>query len=64
MSKHRSLNNFLLCLEDKFVFQKVRKGMREGAILVLILTNKEELVDDKVVRSLEESDPKLLEYSI
>ncbi|XP_065440587.1 mitoferrin-1 isoform X1 [Chrysemys picta bellii] len=62
---HRLSNKFLDCIADNFLFQKVEKATRGEAVLDLILTNREELVENlKVEGSLGESDHEIIEFAI
>ncbi|XP_065438446.1 uncharacterized protein LOC135981058 [Chrysemys picta bellii] len=62
---HRLSNKFLDCIGDNFLFQKVEKATRGEAVLDLILTNREELVENvKVEGSLGESDHEIIEFAI
>uniref|UniRef100_K7EXP3 Endonuclease/exonuclease/phosphatase domain-containing protein n=1 Tax=Pelodiscus sinensis TaxID=13735 RepID=K7EXP3_PELSI len=62
---HRLSNKFLDCIGDNFLFQKVEKATRRKAVLDLILTNREELVENlKVEGSLGESDHEIIEFTI
>uniref|UniRef100_K7EXH4 Endonuclease/exonuclease/phosphatase domain-containing protein n=1 Tax=Pelodiscus sinensis TaxID=13735 RepID=K7EXH4_PELSI len=61
---HRLSNKFLDCIGDNFLFQKVEKATGE-AVLDLILTNREELVENlKVEGGLGESDHEIIEFTI
>ena len=58
-------NTFLTSLTHNFIVQKVEEATRGSAILDLILTNKEDLVNGmRVVGSLGQSDHVLLEFEI
>ncbi|XP_054832763.1 neurotrophin receptor-interacting factor homolog [Eublepharis macularius] len=48
-AKNRRSTEFLTCLADNFLFQQVEKERRGSAILDLILTHREELVDEAKV---------------
>ncbi|XP_050791465.1 uncharacterized protein LOC127040991 [Gopherus flavomarginatus] len=62
---HRLSNKFLDCIADNFLFQKVEKATRGETVLDLILTNREELVENlKVEGSLGESDHEIIEFAI
>ncbi|KAG6927235.1 hypothetical protein G0U57_010163, partial [Chelydra serpentina] len=53
---HILSNKLLECIGDNFLFQKVEKATRGEAVLDLILTNREEWVENlKVEGSLDES---------
>ncbi|GAB0184054.1 hypothetical protein GRJ2_000870700 [Grus japonensis] len=56
---------FLECVDDNFLLQVIEEPMRRGAMLDLILTNKEGLVGDvKLKGSLGCSDHKMVEFRI
>ena len=58
-------NKFLTSLADNFIVQKVEDTTRGSAILDLILTNKEDLVNGvRVVGYLDWSDHVLMEFEI
>jgi len=46
---HRQARRFLACVEDNFLLQVIEEPMRRGVMLDLVLTNKEGLVDPKMV---------------
>ncbi|GAB0179488.1 hypothetical protein GRJ2_000414100 [Grus japonensis] len=56
---------FLECVDDNFLLQVIEEPMRRGAMLDLILTNKEGLVGDvKLKGSLGSSDDETVEFRI
>ncbi|GAB0202667.1 mitochondrial enolase superfamily member 1 [Grus japonensis] len=56
---------FLECVDDNFLFQVIEEPTRRGAMLDLILTNKEGLVGDvKLKGSLGCSDHEMVEFKI
>ena len=64
-AKNEKSNKFLTCLADNFISQKVEGAIRGSACLDLILTNREELVDEvKVVGALGSSDHVILDFMI
>ena len=64
-AKQGPSKKFLSCAADNFLLQKVEEGTRGSAILDLILTNRDELVDKVAVSgTLGESDHVILEFLI
>ncbi|XP_075779238.1 uncharacterized protein LOC142827520 [Pelodiscus sinensis] len=64
-ARHRLSNKFLDCIGDNFLFQKVEKATRGEAVLDLVLTNREELVENlKVEDSIGDSDHEIIEFMI
>lgn len=64
-NKNERSNKFLIYLPGNFILQKLEKETRGSAILDLILTNWEELVDEmKVLGHLGSSDCVILEFKI
>ena len=62
---HRQARRFLECVEDNFLLQVTEEPTRRGAMLDLVLTNKEGLVGNvKVKGSLGCSDHKMVEFKI
>ncbi|PKU37033.1 dtw domain-containing protein 2 [Limosa lapponica baueri] len=62
---HKKSRKFLECVDDNFLLQMVEEPMRRGAMLDLILTNKEGLVGNvKLKGSLGCSDHKVVEFKI
>jgi len=62
---HRQSRSFLECVEDNFLLQVIEEPTRRGAMLDLVLTNKEGLVGNvKVKGSLGCSDHKMVEFKI
>ncbi|PKU36537.1 glycerol kinase [Limosa lapponica baueri] len=62
---HTKSRKFLECVDDNFLLQMVEEPMRKGAMLDLILTNKEELVGKvKFKGSLSCSDHEMAEFKI
>jgi len=60
---HRQAWRFLECDEDNFPFQVIEEPTRRGAMLDLVLTNKERLVGNvKLKGSLGCSDHKMVEF--
>ncbi|GAB0183649.1 hypothetical protein GRJ2_000830200 [Grus japonensis] len=64
-SGHKQSRRFLGCIDDNFLLQVIEKPMRRGAMLDLVLTNKEGLVGNvKVKGSLGCSDHEMVEFKI
>ena len=64
-ARHARSRQFLQCIEDNFLMQVVEEPTRGGALLDLILTNKEGLVKEvKVGGSLGCSDHEMVEFEI
>jgi len=64
-SGHRESRRFLECVEDYFLLQVIEEPARRGAMLDLVLTNKEGLVGNvKVKGSLGCSDHELMAFKI
>ncbi|GAB0180661.1 mitochondrial enolase superfamily member 1 [Grus japonensis] len=64
-AEHKQSRKFLECVDDNFLLQVIEEPMRRGAMLDLILTNKEGLVGDvKLKGSLGCSDHKMVEFRI
>ncbi|GAB0209274.1 mitochondrial enolase superfamily member 1 [Grus japonensis] len=62
---HKQSRKFLECVDDNFLLQGIEEPMRRGAMLDLILTNKEGLVGDvKLKGSLGCSDHEMVEFRI
>ncbi|GAB0187581.1 hypothetical protein GRJ2_001223400 [Grus japonensis] len=62
---HKQSRKFLECVDDIFLLQVIEEPMRRGAMLDLILTNKEGLVGDvKLKGSLGCSDHEMVEFRI
>ncbi|GAB0209305.1 hypothetical protein GRJ2_003396200 [Grus japonensis] len=62
---HKQSRKFLECVNDNFLLQVIEEPMRKGAMLDLILTNKEGLVGDvKLKGSLGCSDHEMVEFRI
>ncbi|GAB0209359.1 hypothetical protein GRJ2_003401600 [Grus japonensis] len=62
---HKQSRKFLECIEDIFLLQVTEEPMRRGAVLDLVVTNKEGLVGDvKLKGSLGCSDHKMVEFKI
>ncbi|GAB0210007.1 hypothetical protein GRJ2_003466500 [Grus japonensis] len=62
---HKQSRKFLECVNDNFLLQVVEEPMRRGAMLDLVLTNKEGLVGDvKLKGSLGCSDHEMVEFRI
>jgi len=62
---HRQSRRFLKCIDDNFLLQVIEEPTRRGAMLYLVLTNKEELVGNVEVRgSLGCSDHEMVEFKI
>ncbi|GAB0176134.1 hypothetical protein GRJ2_000078600 [Grus japonensis] len=62
---HKQSRRFLECIDDNFLLQVIEELMRRGAMLDLILTNKEGLVGDvKLKGSLDCSDHEMVEFKI
>ncbi|GAB0205489.1 hypothetical protein GRJ2_003014500 [Grus japonensis] len=62
---HKQSRRFLECIDDKFVLEVIEESTRRGAMLDLLLTNKEGLVGDvKLKGSLGCSDHKMVEFRI
>ncbi|GAB0183945.1 mitochondrial enolase superfamily member 1 [Grus japonensis] len=64
-AEHKRSRKFLECVDDNLLLQVIEEPMRRGAMLDLILTNKEGLVGDvKLKGSLGCSDHKMVEFRI
>ncbi|GAB0205472.1 mitochondrial enolase superfamily member 1 [Grus japonensis] len=64
-AEHKQSRKFLECVDDNFLLQVIEEPTRRGAMLDLILTNKEGLVGDvKLKGSLGCSDYKMVEFRI
>ncbi|GAB0205806.1 hypothetical protein GRJ2_003046200 [Grus japonensis] len=64
-AERKQSRKFLECVDDNFLLQVTEKPTRRGAMLDLILTNKEGLVGDvKLKGSLGCSDHKMVEFRI
>ncbi|GAB0176173.1 calcium-independent phospholipase A2-gamma [Grus japonensis] len=64
-AEHKQSRKFLECVDDNFLLQVIEELMRRGAMLDLILTNKEGLVGDvKLKGSLGCSDHEMVEFRI
>ena len=64
-AKSRPSKKFLTCMSDNFLLQRVEEGTRGSAILNLILTNRDDLIDKVTIReTLGESDHVILEFLI
>ncbi|PKU46226.1 pre-mrna-processing factor 17 [Limosa lapponica baueri] len=64
-AKHLQSRRFLQCIDDNFFTQLVEEPTRRGALLDLVLTNKEGLVEDIKVRgNLGCSDHRKIEFRI
>ncbi|GAB0187677.1 hypothetical protein GRJ2_001233000 [Grus japonensis] len=62
---HKQSRRFLECIDDNFLLQVIEELTRRGAMLDLVLTNKEGLVGDvKLKGSLGCSDHKMVEFKI
>ncbi|GAB0202872.1 hypothetical protein GRJ2_002752800 [Grus japonensis] len=62
---HKQSRKFLECVDDKFLLQVTEEPTRRGAMLDLIVTNKEGLVGDvKLKGSLGCSDHEMVEFKI
>ncbi|GAB0209349.1 hypothetical protein GRJ2_003400600 [Grus japonensis] len=62
---HKQSRKFLECINDNFLLQVIEEPMRRGAMLHLVLTNKEGLVGNvKLKGSLGCSDHKMVEFKI
>ncbi|PKU27650.1 glycerol kinase [Limosa lapponica baueri] len=62
---HRKSRKFLECVDDNFLLQMVEEPMRKGAMLDLVLTNKEGLVGNvKLKGILGCSDHEMVEFKI
>ncbi|GAB0207663.1 hypothetical protein GRJ2_003232000 [Grus japonensis] len=62
---HKQSRKFLECIDDNFLLQVIEEPMRRGAMLDLVLTNKEGLVGDvKLKGSLGCSDHEMVEFRI
>ncbi|GAB0205450.1 hypothetical protein GRJ2_003010600 [Grus japonensis] len=62
---HKQSRRFLECVDDNFLLQVIEEPTRRGAMLDLLLTNKEGLVGDvKLKGSLGCSDHKMMEFKI
>ncbi|GAB0176939.1 mitochondrial enolase superfamily member 1 [Grus japonensis] len=64
-AEHKQSRKFLECVDDNFLLQVTEEPTRRGAMLDLILTNKEGLVGDvKLKGSLGCSDHEMVEFKI
>ncbi|GAB0209401.1 hypothetical protein GRJ2_003405800 [Grus japonensis] len=64
-AEHKQSRKFLECVDDNFLLQVTEEPTRRGAMLDLVLTNKEGLVGDvKLKGSLGCSDHKMVEFRI
>ncbi|GAB0205636.1 hypothetical protein GRJ2_003029200 [Grus japonensis] len=64
-AEHKQSRKFLECVNDNFLLQVIEEPTRRGAMLGLILTNKEDLVGDvKLKGSLGCSDHEMVEFRI
>ncbi|GAB0183916.1 mitochondrial enolase superfamily member 1 [Grus japonensis] len=64
-AEHKQSRKFLECVDENFLLQVIEEPIRRGAMLDLILTNKEGLVGDvKLKGSLGCSDHKMVEFRI
>ena len=62
---HKQSRRFLECTDDNFLLQVIEEPMRRGAMLDLVLTNKEGLVGNvKLKGSLGCSDHEMVEFRI
>ncbi|GAB0208094.1 hypothetical protein GRJ2_003275100 [Grus japonensis] len=62
---HKQSRRFLECIDDNFLLQVTEESMRRGAMLDLVLTNKDGLVGDvKLKGSLGCSDHEMVEFKI
>ena len=62
---HRQSRKFLECIEDNFLLHVIEEPKTRGAMLDLVLTNKERMVEKvKVKGSLGCSDHKIVEFKI
>ncbi|GAB0203516.1 hypothetical protein GRJ2_002817200 [Grus japonensis] len=62
---HKQSRRFLECIDDNFLLQVIKEPMRRGAMLDLVLTNKERLVGNvKLKGSLGCSDHEMVEFKI
>ncbi|GAB0203081.1 hypothetical protein GRJ2_002773700 [Grus japonensis] len=64
-ARHKQSRRFLECIDDNFLLQAIQELMRRGAMLGLVLTNKEGLVGNvKLKGSLGCSDHEMVEFKI
>ncbi|GAB0204837.1 hypothetical protein GRJ2_002949300 [Grus japonensis] len=64
-ARHEQSRRFLECADDNFLLQVIEKPMRTGAMLDLVLTNKEGLVGNmKLKGSLGCNDHEMVEFKI
>jgi len=62
---HKQFRRFLDCVDDNFVLQVIKEPMRRGAMLDLVLTNKEGLVGNMNLKgSLGCSEHETMEFKI
>jgi len=62
---HKQSRRFLECIDDDFLLQVIEKPMRRGAMLDLVLTNKEGLMENvKLKGSLGCSDHEMVDLKI
>ncbi|GAB0204465.1 hypothetical protein GRJ2_002912100 [Grus japonensis] len=64
-AEHKQSRKFLECSDDNFLHQVIEEPMRRGAMLDLVLTNKERLVEDvKLKGSFGCNDHEMVEFMI
>ncbi|PKU38944.1 rna-directed dna polymerase from mobile element jockey-like [Limosa lapponica baueri] len=62
---YKKSRKFLECVDENFLLQMIEEPMRKGAVLDLVLTNKEGLVGNvKFKSSLGSSDHEMVEFKI
>ncbi|GAB0189120.1 hypothetical protein GRJ2_001377300 [Grus japonensis] len=62
-AEHKQSRKFLECVDDNFLMQVIEEPMRRGAMLDIVLTNKEGLVGDvKLKGSLGCSDHEMVDF--
>ncbi|GAB0188096.1 hypothetical protein GRJ2_001274900 [Grus japonensis] len=64
-ARHKQSRRFLECIDGNFLLQVIEKPTRRGAMLDLVLINKEELVGNvKLKGSLGCGDDEMVEFKI
>ena len=65
MAQHKQSRRFLDCVEDNFLLQVIEEPTRRGAMLDLVLTNREGLVGNVTLKdSLGCSNHEMVEFDI
>ena len=62
-TEHKNCRKFLECFDGNFLTQMIEEPMSGGALLDLILTNKDELAEDvKAGSNLGCDDPEMVDF--